>query len=56
MVDGVIVTVVHDEFRGAGLSDMAWFMAMGETPVLVDVRGMFDRAEAERRGIYYRKL
>ncbi|MBA1343514.1 MAG: UDP-N-acetyl-D-mannosamine dehydrogenase [ANME-2 cluster archaeon] len=52
----VIVTVAHDEFKEMGLSDMARFMAMGETPVLVDVRGMFDRAEAEQRGIYYRRL
>jgi len=52
----VIVTVAHDEFREMGLSDMARFMAMGETPVLVDVRGMFDREDAERRGIYYRRL
>jgi len=55
-VDCVIVTVAHDEFKEMGLSDMARFMAMGETPVLVDVRGMFDRAEAEQRGIYYRRL
>ncbi|HDN58411.1 MAG TPA: nucleotide sugar dehydrogenase, partial [Candidatus Marinimicrobia bacterium] len=52
----VIVTVAHDEFREMGLSDMARFMAMDEAPVLVDVRGMFDREEAERRGIYYRRL
>ena len=51
-----IVTVAHDEFKEMGLSDMARFMAMDEAPVLVDVRGMFDRAEAERRGIYYRRL
>jgi hypothetical protein len=51
-----IVRVAHDEFREMGLPDMGWFMAMDETPVLVDVRRMFDRAEAERRGIYYRRL
>jgi UDP-N-acetyl-D-galactosamine dehydrogenase len=56
MVDCVIVTVAHDEFRAMGLSDMERFMVMDEAPVLVDVRGMFDRAEAERRGIYYRRL
>jgi UDPglucose 6-dehydrogenase/UDP-N-acetyl-D-galactosamine dehydrogenase len=52
----VIVTVAHDEFRAMGLFDMARFMAMDEAPVLVDVRGMFDREDAERRGIYYRRL
>ena len=52
----VIVTVAHDEFRGIELPDVGRFMAMSETPVLVDVRGMFDRAEADGRGIYYRRL
>ena len=56
MADCVIVTVAHDEFKEMGLSDMGRFMAMDEAPVLVDVRGMFDRAEAERSGIYYRRL
>ena len=51
-----IVTVAHDEFRATGLPDMARFMAMDEAPVLIDVRGMFDRAEAEQRGIYHRRL
>jgi len=55
-VDCVIVTVAHDVFKEMGLSDMTRFMDMDETPVLVDVRGMFDRAEAEMRGIYYRRL
>ena len=51
-----IVTVAHDEFRAMGLPDVELFMAMDEAPVLVDVRGMFDRAEAEGRGMYYRRL
>ncbi|PXF61461.1 MAG: hypothetical protein C4B59_04295 [Candidatus Methanogaster sp.] len=55
-VDCVILTVAHDESKETGLSDMARFMAMDEAPVLVDVRGMFDRAEADRSGIYYRRL
>ena len=55
-VDCVIVTVAHDEFKEMGLIDVGRFMAMDEAPVLVDVRGMFDRAEAERSGIYYRRL
>jgi len=55
-VDCVIVTVAHDQFRAMGLTDMERFIAMDEKPVLVDVRGMFDRTEAERKGIYYRRL
>jgi len=52
----VIVTVAHEEFRAMGLPDVERFMTVDEAPVLVDVRGMFDRAEAEMRGIYYRRL
>ena len=52
----MIVTVAHDEFKELGLPDMGRFMAMDEASVLVDVRRTFDRAEAERRGIYYRRL
>ena len=37
-MDGVIVTVVHDEFRGMGLSGVGEFLGAGA--VLVDVRGM----------------
>jgi hypothetical protein len=33
-----LVTVAHDEFNEMGLPDMVRFMAMDETPVLVDVR------------------
>jgi len=53
MVDCVIVTVAHDEFKEMGLSDMARFMAMDEAPVLVDVRGMFDGEDARCRGFVY---
>ncbi|CAD6490180.1 MAG: hypothetical protein KFBDDELM_00058 [Candidatus Argoarchaeum ethanivorans] len=43
-VDGVIVTVAHDEFRGMGLSGVSGFLGAGE--VVVDVRGDGE----ERRG------
>jgi UDPglucose 6-dehydrogenase/UDP-N-acetyl-D-galactosamine dehydrogenase len=39
-LDGVIVTVVHDEFRGMGLSGVQEFM--DEEAVVVDVRVMFE--------------
>ena len=54
--DCVIVTVAHDEFRVTGLPDVERLMVMDEKPVLIDVRGMFDREEAERSGYYYRTL
>jgi len=53
-VDGVIVTVAHDEFRGMGLSGVSGFLDEGA--VLVDVRGMFGGDEAEEKGFYYRRL
>ena len=34
-VDGVIVAVAHDEFRGMGLSGVSGFLGAGE--VVVDV-------------------
>ena len=37
----VIVAVVHDEFRGMGLSGVSGFLGVGA--VVVDVRGMFGR-------------
>ena len=36
-VDGVIVTVVHDEFRGMGLSGVSRFLGAGA--VVVERRG-----------------
>jgi len=53
-VDCVIVTVAHDEFREQRLDDIGGMM--GEKPVLIDVRGMFDGEEAGRRGFCYRRL
>ena len=55
-VDCVIVTVAHDEFKEMGFLDMERFMAMGETPVLIDVRGMFDEEDARCRGFAYQTL
>jgi UDPglucose 6-dehydrogenase/UDP-N-acetyl-D-galactosamine dehydrogenase len=37
-MDGVIVAVAHDEFRGMGLSGVSGFLGAGA--VVVDVRGM----------------
>ena len=40
MMDGAIVAVAHDEFRGMGLSGVSGFLGAGA--VVVDVRGMLD--------------
>ena len=53
-VDCVIVAVAHDEFKKMKLDDIRKFM--NDKPVLVDVRGMFNREEAKRKGFYYRRL
>ena len=53
-VDGTILAVVHDDFRRLTLDGLRGVMS--DKPVLIDVRGFFDREEAERKGIYYRQL
>jgi len=53
-VDCVIVAVAHDEFKQMKLEDLA--RIMNDKPVLVDVRGVFNGEEAERRGVCYRRL
>ncbi len=52
--DAVIITVAHDSFKQMSVAEIRDIM--GETPVLVDVRGMIKRAEAEADGIYYQSL
>lgn len=53
-VECVIVTVTHDEFKKMSLEDVKKFM--NESPVLIDVRGIFDREEAKKKGFYYKTL
>ncbi len=53
-MDAVIIAVAHSVFRKMGIADICRFM--NHNPVLIDVRGMVDRHEAEKAGVYYRKL
>jgi UDP-N-acetyl-D-mannosaminuronate dehydrogenase len=53
-MDGAIVTVMHDEFRGMGLSGVSGFLGVGA--VVVDVRGVFDAGEVEGIGFCYKRL
>jgi UDPglucose 6-dehydrogenase/UDP-N-acetyl-D-galactosamine dehydrogenase len=53
-VDCVIIAVAHDAFMRMKLDDVKKFM--NDKPVLIDVRGMFDGEEAERKGFYSRTL
>ncbi len=53
-VDAVIVAVPHDRFRKIKLSELRG--AMNSEPILIDVRRLFDRGEAEKEGFYYQTL
>jgi UDP-N-acetyl-D-mannosaminuronate dehydrogenase len=53
-MDAVIITVAHTKFREMNLEQIRGLMK--SRPVLVDVRGMLDQDEAEKTGMYYRKL
>ena len=49
-MDGAIMAVVHDEFRGMGLSGVREFMDGGA--VVVDVRGMIGEEGVELAKIF----
>lgn len=53
-VDCVILTVAHAVFDKIRLDDLKKIMS--SDPILIDVRGMFSRDEAERKGFYYKAL
>lgn len=53
-MDAVIITVAHTKFKEMNLEQIRGLMK--SKPVLVDVRGMLDQDEAEKTGMYYRKL
>jgi len=53
-MDGVIITVAHREFKEMTLDKLKEMM--NDNPVLIDVRGMFDRREAEKKGYLYKQL
>ena len=49
--DCLVITVKHKEFQEIGLNKLKDLVA--ERPVLVDVRGIYDKVEAEKLDIYY---
>jgi len=53
-VDGVILSVAHDVFRGISLDRLRGIT--NNNPVLIDVRGFFDAEEAKKKGFYYKSL
>ena len=50
----VIVAVTHNAFKETTLDELKEMM--NERPVLIDVRGMFNEKEVERKKFYYRRL
>lgn len=53
-IDCVIITVAHAVFDKMGLDDLKKIMS--ENPILIDVRGVFSKDKAERKGFYYKAL
>ncbi len=53
-IDCLILAVVHNNFRKLTLDRLKGLM--NDNPILIDVRGFFDRGEAERKGVYYNSL
>jgi len=53
-VDAVILTVAHDSFKEIKLNELR--EVLNNKPILIDVRQIFNRSEAEREGFYYQSL
>lgn len=53
-MDAVIIAAAHKQFCTMGIESIRKFM--NKNPVLIDVRGMIDRKDAEKHDIYYRRL
>ena len=53
-MDAVIMAVGHRQFREMGISEIRGLM--NDHPVLVDVKGIVARGEAEEMGMRYGRL
>ncbi|MCJ7791175.1 MAG: nucleotide sugar dehydrogenase, partial [Dehalococcoidia bacterium] len=53
-IDCVILAVTHKAFAEMTLEMLKSIMS--SAPILIDVRGFFNKEEAERKGFYYRTL
>ena len=53
-IDCVIITVAHTVFSEISLDTLK--NSMGDRPVLIDVRGVFNKEEAEQKGFCYQGL
>ncbi len=55
-LDALIVAVGHDAFKTLSLEELAGWFRPSARPVLVDVKGLYARAEAEAAGFRYWRL
>jgi len=53
-IDCVILATAHNIFQGITLDKLKTIMS--RSPILIDVRGIFNKEEAETRGFYYKSL
>ncbi|MBI3931006.1 MAG: nucleotide sugar dehydrogenase [Chloroflexi bacterium] len=53
-VDGVIIAVAHKAFTKMTVAKLKGMM--NDSPILIDVRGVFSNAEAREKGLVYRSL
>ena len=53
-VDSAILAVAHKAFREVTLDKLKDIM--NANPVLIDVRGLYNKTEAEQKGFYYKRL
>jgi len=53
-IDCLVLTVIHNVFRNLTLEKLKDIM--NSKPILIDVRGLFNKKEAMERGFYYRTL
>jgi UDP-N-acetyl-D-glucosamine/UDP-N-acetyl-D-galactosamine dehydrogenase len=49
-LDALIVAVAHDAYTDLSLAEMAGWFRPGATPVLIDVKGLYDRDALEKAG------
>jgi len=52
--DAVVVTVAHDSFKELSLEQVK--SIMNDSPILIDVRGVFSSTEATEKGLVYRTM
>ncbi len=52
-MDCLIFAVAHGEYRAMSIDEIKRFYFSGTKPVLIDVKGIFNRKEAEHAGFAY---